>query len=197
LWYLVTTEPSKVKGEEVSIVLATYRKLGQWPAQTTDPAPEVEKAISEPTRALYRKALTTLSHGFGMGSLAYFRRIVEDSTGEILSTFLAAAKAEGDDDTIAAIESAMSSRAADERLKLAADALPATLRPGGVNPLSALYGHYSQGLHGLSDEECLIVAQQLHFCLEYIFRNWKLQMDEAATFRSQIAKWSDPKARPG
>ncbi len=62
--------------------------------------------------------------------------------------------------------------------------------------LATLYAQYSRGMHNLSDEECLYVAHALHFALEYTFRNWRTQLEDAASFQQQIQTWSDPKATP-
>jgi len=53
-------------------------KLGQWPAQSIDP-PKKAKLLGKQTEEFYKKGLTSFQHGFGLGALAYFRRVVEDA----------------------------------------------------------------------------------------------------------------------
>ncbi len=111
--------------------------------------------------------------------------------------FADSAAADGNSEAARTIRVAKESGRTEDRLKLASEALPEGLRPGGANPLAVLYGHYSRGIHGLSDEQCLEVARELHFTLEYIFKNWRLQMQEAAKFKATVQRWSDPSKTPG
>lgn len=191
LWFTkVDTNASNAQGEYSGATKSVFRKLGQWPAQSTEPDPEVAKALSKPMLEVFKKGLTSLGHGYGLGALAYFRRVVEDASTQLIDLFADRAAADGDDAAADAIRAAKSAQHMEDRLRAAADALPPTLRPGGVNPLSVLYGHYSRGIHGLSDDECLQVAQQLDFAMEYIFRNWRKQMEDAAAFRRTVQQWS-------
>ena len=197
VWFDFSESRVKNKDEAYSpIAGVTLRKLGQWPAQRIEPSRELAKGLTEPVLDLFKKGLTSLTHGFGLGALAYFRRVVEDASAELIDLFADRAGADGDSETAQAIRAAEQNSRMEDRLKVASEALPPTLRPGGVNPLAVLYAHYSRGIHGLSDEECLTVAQQLLFALQYIFENWKKQMEEAAQFRLTVQQWSNPKKTP-
>ncbi len=132
-----------------------------------------------------------------MGALAYFRRVVEDATLQVIDLFADTAAADGNSEVETTIRAAKESGRTEDRLKLASEALPEGLRPGGANPLAVLYSHYSRGIHGLTDVECLEVARELHFALEYIFKNWRLQMQEAAKFKATVQRWSDSSKTPG
>jgi hypothetical protein len=182
------TADGKIPGIERSV----FRKLGQWPAQRTDPDREVSKQLSDPLLDLFSKGLTSLAHGYGLGALVYFRRVVEEATSQLIDLFADRAEAAGDSQSAQEIRAAKNAPHMEERLKVAGDALPTALRPGGVNPLTVLYAHYSRGIHGLNDNECLAVAQQLRFALEYIFINWRNQMEDAARFRRTVQNWTDP-----
>jgi hypothetical protein len=140
--------------------------------------------------------LTSLSHGFGLGALAYFRRVVDDASLQVIDLFADVAATDRNTEAERAIRTAKERGRTEERLKLAAEALPESLRPGGANPLAVLYNHYSRGIHGLTDEECLEVARELHFALVYIFKNWRLQMQDAAKFKATVEHWSDPSKTP-
>ena len=43
----------------------------------------------------------------------------------------------------------------------------------------------------------VITEGELHFALEYIFKNWRLQMQEAAKFKATVQRWSDSSTTPG
>lgn len=197
LWYDASEYRARnPDGTTGSVVAFTLRKLGQWPAQSIDPGREIEKELKGPTLEIFKKGLTSLAHGFGLGALAYFRRVVEDASSQVIDLFADTAAADGNMEAEKSIREAKKSGHTDDRLKLAAEALPESLRPGGANPMAVLYDHYSRGIHGFSDEECLEVARELHFALDYIFRNWRLQMQEAAKFRATVQRWSGSAKTP-
>ena len=143
IWYSESAyHPKAQDGTEAPfIVAATWRKLGQWPAQSIEPSREVAKELAAPVLDIFKKGLTSLGHGFGLGALAYFRRVVEEASVELINLFADKAKAEGDVDAEQAIRAAMQSHRMEDRLKAASDALPASLRPSGANPLAVLYAH--------------------------------------------------------
>ncbi len=172
------------------------RKYGQFPQPETAPDPAVIKALSAEGARHYQQALASLGYGFGVGALSYFRRVVEASTEGILDLIEDVADEEKDEETLERIRDARASREMEEKWRIAADTLSSSLRPGNVNPLRTLFKQYSRGLHGLTDEECLLVAGRLRYALEYVFRNWKVQVDEATKYAEEIAKWSDPGSEP-
>jgi hypothetical protein len=189
IWLAVEVPRDKNPDESTGqITTMTLRKLGQWPAQHVEPSREVVKGLKKPVAEMFKKGLTSLAHGYGLGALAYFRRVVEEASTDMIDLFADNAAAEGDNKAAEAIRATKGQRMED-RLKLASEALPATLKPGGVNPLAVLYDHYSRGIHGLSDEECLEVARELYDVLEYIFRNWRTQMQDATRFRTTVRRW--------
>jgi len=192
IWFAREDERGTAANGQAVVNGSVFRKLGQWPAPTSEPDREVANALTEPLLELFKKGLTSVAHGYGLGALAYFRRLVEDGSSLLIDLFAKRAEAEGDTEVAAQIRAAGLAPHMEDRLKVAAAALPPTLRPGGVNPLSVLYHHYSRGIHGLSDDECLVVAQHLQSSLEYIFSNWRRQMEDAADFRRTVEKWSNP-----
>ncbi len=196
VWFSLSE--SRVQNPDESfgpITAITLRKLGQWPAQRIEPSRDVAKALKQPVLEMFKKGLTSLEHGFGLGALAYFRRVVEEASVDVIDLFADNAAAEGDADAERAIRATKSQRVED-RLKLASEALPPTLKPAGVNPLTVLYAHYSHGIHGLSDDECLEVARELYAVLEYIFRNWRAQMEDATRFRATVKRWGGSSKAP-
>src|SRR6266540_3979136 len=146
-------EKQTVAGGSVGYGHFAFRKIGQWPPPSITPPPPVAKALTRAQLDLYKKGLTCMAQGYGIGALGYFRRVVEDSIVALLDVVKAGAEGEGDEKTVAAVERAKGAKNTDEKLKLVADLVPRSLRPGGVNPLALLHDHYSKGLHALSDDE--------------------------------------------
>lgn len=55
-----------------------------------------------------------------------------------------------------------------EKIKIANRALPGYLKPNGLNPLGKLYQVLSEGVHNLSDKECLEITSEIQKCVKYI-----------------------------
>ncbi len=128
------------------------RKIGQ----SELPVPRVDRSVERvlgDEAPYYRKALGCYAGGFGLGAHAYLRRIIENRTSDILDRIEEAARIDGDEETRAKLELARKGTRESDRLRLAANALPSWLRPGGTNPLAILYGAYSDELHNSESEE--------------------------------------------
>lgn len=162
------------------------QKIGQWPSWSIAVPREIERALEDAEFALYRKALVCMSQSYGIGALAYFRRIIENTVGELLGLVEEAATAEGDQKALAAVREARTTKVADDKLRLIREFIPASLRPGGVNPFAKLYDDYSRGIHSLSDEECLVIAAELRDTLEYVFGNIRDRLEQAKAYRAKI-----------
>ena len=67
-----------------------------------------------------------------------------------------------------ALSSVRQTSVAREKIKLVKDLLPDVLRPEGINPLDVLYKALSVGIHQLSDEECLEMAETVREALSYL-----------------------------
>lgn len=78
----------------------------------------------------------------------------------------------------------------DQKLKIAATVLPETLLIDGVNPLAELYSLVSEGVHGLSEEECIAVADETTSVFEFIFTNLRAQMQARQGFVEKVKKWA-------
>lgn len=143
------------------------RKVGQSPAWSVATPPEIAVTLQGQSLEFYRRGVLCMSQGFGLGAVAYFRRVVEDATNTILGLVEEAARLEGNTAALAAIAEAKTSRRADEKLKQIADALPPSLRVGGHNPLSILHDAYSRGVHAEADSECEAIALRFRASLDF------------------------------
>lgn len=164
------------------------RKIGQWEPWSIAPNRALEDALGEENAGLYRHALMNLSTSYGIGALAYFRRVIENEVDRVLEVLAETAKLEGDEASAEAIQRARSKTQAEEKLRLAADAAPPSLkRLGTGNPLSTLYGEFSAGIHGKSDAECCDIAKRLRAAFEYIFQTLRARLEEEAKLRRALS----------
>ncbi len=164
------------------------RKIGQWEPWSIAPNRALEDALGDENAGLYRHALMNLSASYGIGALAYFRRVVENEVDRVLEVLAETAKQDGDDTSADALQKARANPRADEKLRLAAEAAPPSLkRLGTGNPLSSLYGEFSTGLHGKSDEECCEIAKRLRAAFEYVFLTLRTRLEDEAKLRRALS----------
>jgi hypothetical protein len=137
------------------------------------------------------------NNGFGLGAVVYIRRIVEDKTNELIE--VAAKFAESysvDTQTVGAMRAATTERTTyDEKLRLAGAVLPEAVKVEGVNPLYALYDLVSQGIHGMTEDECLEVADETTEVFQYIFTKLRAEVEERRGFVEKVKKWAEKKTR--
>ena len=185
VWFLVFTT-SGFQEKPVKRV-----KVGQHPAPSISIPSPVQKRLGTATD-LYRKALVCLNQGYGLAAVAYFRRIVEDKTNELIDVVAEAARSYGTDEKVlAALRGAKEQRTTfDQKLRIAAEAIPDSLKPDGANALGVLYELLSDGVHGKSEDECVKIAQEIRDVFEYVFVNLKAEVDDRDNFVARIKKWA-------
>src|SRR5881397_1533690 len=128
---------------------AKFLKAGQFPEFEITPPKDLETALGEHAK-LYRKGITLRHHGYGLGGLTYFRRIIEETTDEMLDLVVGALEETQSDPTlIEKLKAAKEGKRYDDKVKLVAELLPQHLRPGGVNPFALLHELLSKGIHNL------------------------------------------------
>lgn len=140
-------------------------KAGEYPQKPLGKNKDLEKFFKD-EREIYRKASVCLDNGYGIGAFVYFRRLIENSINSLLEMI---EKDDGADEKIknAILELKKESPMSD-KIAIAKNALPLTLYVQGKNPLGSLYKILSEGVHSLTDEECLKRARVVQNCLVYL-----------------------------
>ena len=175
----------------------TFIKVGQDPALETDPPSELK--LESADTALYKKALTCRNFSFGIGALAYLRRVVENRMNALLDLVAEAAKADSEDKAKwvatfgAELQEAKTNRPFDKKAEFAAKILPNHLKPGGHNPFDVLHGFASEGLHGKSDEDCLVTFDEVQEVFEYLFKQLTTSAEDAKSFTQRLAELAGKK----
>ena len=123
--------------------------------------------------------------------MSYLRRVVDEHTDNLIDVMADLSRTYSvPKEDIEKLLAAKSEVQYKEKLSVAAELIPAALRPGGVNPLGQLYKHTSIGLHNKTDEECIAIFDDLRQDFEYIFTNLHLQAEERRQFVDRIVKRS-------
>lgn len=168
-------------------------KMGQFPAPSVDVPKKLERNLGVDGTALYKKALVNRSQGYGLGAVTYIRRVVEDKTNELIEAAAQLAESYGVDPKIVGnVRKAATERTTyDQKLNIAATVLPEVLKVEGVNPLAELYGLVSQGVHELTEEECIAVADETEAVFEYLFTNLRAAKEARHGFVEKVKKLAE------
>jgi hypothetical protein len=167
-------------------------KTGQYPALELEPPSLVAAGMEKEDLALYRRALTCRHSNFGIGAVAYLRRIVENRTNFLID--LIATRQQEEDPTsplLQRVEEIKKDKRFSEKIEFAADLLPKSVRLGGQNPISLLHDLTSEALHGLSDEESVDVFDRCQLAFEHVIRRLKLDEDEDQGFKDALKKLTE------
>jgi len=155
----------------------TVTKIGQWPAVVDLAEGSLRKyrgvLPAEDYRELVR-AVGLASHGVGIGSFVYLRRIFE----RLIEDAHQSEKSGAQWDEAAYMRSRM-----DEKIEILKSKLPEFLVKQ-----RALYGIISKGLHELSEKECLDAFPTVRAGIELV-------LDQKVFFKEQQKKLADAEAR--
>jgi len=169
------------------------RKIGQVPPASISVPPALTERLGT-SAPYFRNALICRNSNFGIGAMSYLRRVVDEQTDNLIDVMADLSRTfsvpEEDIEKLLAAKNEVQYK---EKLSVAAELIPVALRPGGVNPLGQLYKHTSIGLHNKTDEECIVIFDDLRLDFEYIFTNLHLQAEERRQFVNRMIKRaSDP-----
>ncbi|HEM6651526.1 hypothetical protein [Acinetobacter pittii] len=162
----------------------TVRKVGEWPRSNLSNDKVLEKFFKK-DRENYFKAEVCLSHGYGIAAFAYMRRIVEENIVSLLDMIAQDENAE--ESMLDAIAQLKTTSPMSDKITIAKKALPSYLSPNGLNPLGQIYKQLSEGVHSLSDEECLKRANTIKFCLRFLISELANHRKTIEEFKSSIS----------
>jgi hypothetical protein len=163
-------------------------KIGQFPEPSIQTSRKLQERLGGDID-FYRKGLICRNQGYGIAALAYFRRVVEDKTGELIDTVADLAAAHGISvDDVQKLRAAKNEKSYDKRLEVAATLVPTALLAGGMNPLGTLHDLLSQGIHGLSEDECLQISEDIRDVFEHIFTTLRTQVEDQQSFIEKAKK---------
>jgi hypothetical protein len=148
------------------------------------------QVIGEENRAFFLQARRAIGRGLGIGAYAYYRRIVENTKFELIDSILKVARGtNAASSQIELLERAQSERQFSKAIDLLRDvsAIPPILLINGQNPLTLIHDLLSEGIHGLSDQECLVRAQEAEVILCEIADKMQIALTERKTVNAALA----------
>lgn len=157
-------------------------KIGQYPSIATmdqNKIKKYKKVLSKERRNELSTAIGLVSHGVGVGSFVYLRRIFEDLIEE--SHQLALQEVDWDEEVY--VKQRMN-----EKIKILEKYLPSFLVEN-----REIYGILSKGIHELTEKECLNMFDGLKYAIEIIL-NQKIHKLEQQEKEQQIRKFIQEQA---
>ena len=166
----------------------TLLKYGEFPRKPLARHVQLEKFFAEDSE-YYEKAVVCLAQGYGIGAFCYFRRIVEKNIYRLLDLLKNELEVTDDNSVLLQnLEMLKDNTPMSNKIEIANHALPEYLVPSGLNPLGRLYGTLSEGVHSLTDEECLEKSVSIEACLEFLISELSSRKKNRDSFASRVGK---------
>jgi hypothetical protein len=166
-------------------------KWGQLPAIEERVSSGLAKQLDETHFRYYKQAIRLRNFGLGIAALAYMRRVVEDNVNQLLDIVLEEAKLAGDTTVdIEEIERVKAGKVFEKKIEYAKSKLPSRLLVGGHNPLDKLHSVTSEGIHALTDDECIEVFDAARLVFEYFFENLPEQQRKEREYGRAVSNLS-------
>jgi len=145
--------------------------------------------IGEENREYFLQARRAIARGLGIGAYGYYRRIVENTKFDLVGSVLEIARATSASSAqIELLKRAQTETQFSKAIGMLRDvsAIPAVLLIDGHNPLALLHDLLSEGIHQLSDGECLERAQEAEVILCEIADRMQIALTERKTVKAAV-----------
>ncbi len=140
-------------------------KFGEFPAYGPPIASKLMKMIG-PDRKEFLKGRRCENQGLGIGAFIYYRRVVENQKNRILGEIIkVSTKLGASEDNLKILQDAITETQFKKALTMVKDVIPESLLINGHNPITLLHSALSEGVHALSDEDCLELASSVRIVL--------------------------------
>lgn len=144
----------------------------------------IQKYFDRETGNWYYKGIKCLTENLGIGSFAYFRRIIEK---ELIGVVSEISKLNSADDKIKKLISEFEdTNQVYSIYENIFPLLPKSLQALGENPFKILYKQTSEGLHSLTEKQCLERAESINLILRFIIKTLNEEKSEIQKIRDAI-----------
>lgn len=170
-------------------------KLGEAPPFGPPTSSKLIKLIG-PDREAFLKGRQCENQGLGIGAFVYYRRVVENQKSRILQQIIKVAEKIGaDPDQVKLLSDAEKEIQFSKAMDIAKPALPESLLINGHNPLGLLHSALSEGLHTLSDEECLETAGSVRVVLNELSDRLSQALKDEAGLKAALGNLLNRKTK--
>lgn len=141
-------------------------KYGEIPAFGIPVPNRLLRLFGKEDSNLFMKGRQCESLGYGIAAFAYYRRVVENHRNDLFDEIIKVCHTVGASaELIEELNTAKTEISFSKSMGKIKSGLPEGLLIGGHNPLNALHGALSVGLHNETDEDCLDYAQAVRLVL--------------------------------
>ena len=138
------------------------RKVGQIPEPSIDVPGDLRKALGKDDIELYKRAKICTNQSYGIAACIYLRRLLENRITPLLeSVLLIRREQEADEAELNRIEEIIQGTIAKDKIELAGEIVPESLRVEGDNSLYLAYNELSFGIHSSDETTCVELAQRV------------------------------------
>ena len=185
----------KIVGIDHNSKSGVCTKIYQEPAFGPPIPKRLFQIIGETNRENFLQARRSIARGLGIGAYAYYRRIVENTKLDLITSVLELAQAtNAAPSQIELLKKARAETRFSSAIEILRDvsAIPAILLIDGHNPLSILHDLLSEGIHQLNDAECLERAREAEIILCEIADRMQIAMTEKKNSQKRHHKHHEP-----
>lgn len=171
------------KGNSNKII--SVQKVGAFPQIKIIPNKLITKYFQKETQTWYFKGINALNENYGIGSFAYFRRIIEKELINIIEDINSLP-----DSHKSEIDVLLKKHKENPKISTIYsnifEHLPSSLKALGDNPIKLLYNQTSEGLHSLTEEQCLNKAKNVLKLLDFVIKKINEEKSEIRELRETI-----------
>lgn len=140
-------------------------KFGELP-NFGPPTPARLITLIGPDREEFLKGRRCENQGLGVGAFIYYRRVVENQKNRILEQIIKVSQKIGAaPEKITVLEKALTETQFSRAMSDAKDSIPESLLINGHSPLLLLHSALSEGVHAMTDQDCLNIAGSVRIVL--------------------------------
>ena len=163
-------------------------KFGEHPVFGPQTPARLLKLIG-PDRDAFLKGRRCENQGLGIGAFVYYRRVVENQKNRILREIIKVlTRIEAPQEKVQILEDAINESQFSKSLELAKSATPEILLIDGHSPLKLLHSALSEGIHNMSDEECLGIASSIRVVLSELSERLSQALKDEAELTHAISR---------
>jgi len=169
LGYLCSNCQENKKMYAVSIrirdaTIASIVKLGEHPPFGPPLSNKLLKLVGD-SAELTKKGYRCEKDSLGIAAFSYYRRVLDQQRIRIFDRLIEISRILGAEDVARELEAARVETQFKTAIEAVRQGLPPALYIEGHNPLTLLHSALSEGLHELSDDECLKMAVDVRLIL--------------------------------
>jgi len=163
-------------------------KFGETPP-FGPPTPARVISLIGPDKEYFLKGRRAENQGLGIGAFAYYRRVVENQKNRILEEVIRVSERIGaPHEVITDLRTAISETQFSKAMSSIKHGIPQILLINGYNPLTLLHSALSEGIHALSDGQCLERATSIRVVLTELAEHLSQALKDEAELNAAVTR---------